>query len=65
MTFFEKIVGIYVIPWELFPGCAEYVFPENHFNAYLSLGVIEHWEEGPQQAIAEASSGKRVGNGYV
>ena len=29
-------------------------FPDNHFDAYLSLGVIEHWEEGPQQAIDEA-----------
>jgi len=29
-------------------------FPENHFHAYLSLGVIEHWEEGPQKAISEA-----------
>ena len=27
-------------------------FPDNHFHAYLSLGVIEHWEEGPQKAIA-------------
>jgi SAM-dependent methyltransferase len=29
-------------------------FPEDHFDAYVSLGVIEHFEHGPQQALAEA-----------
>ncbi len=29
-------------------------FPDDTFHAYLSLGVIEHWEDGPQKAIAEA-----------
>tara|TARA_B100001113_G_scaffold283842_1_gene239005 strand:+ start:502 stop:1308 length:807 start_codon:yes stop_codon:yes gene_type:complete len=29
-------------------------FDDNTFDAYLSLGVIEHWKEGPQKAIKEA-----------
>jgi ubiquinone/menaquinone biosynthesis C-methylase UbiE len=29
-------------------------FPERHFDAYMSLGVIEHFEEGPHAALAEA-----------
>ena len=29
-------------------------FADDSFDAYLSLGVIEHWEEGPQKAINEA-----------
>ena len=29
-------------------------FTENAFDAYLSLGVIEHFEEGPQKALEEA-----------
>jgi len=28
-------------------------FPDNTFDAYISLGVIEHFLEGPQQAIIE------------
>jgi len=29
-------------------------FSDNTFDAYLSLGVIEHWQEGPSIAIQEA-----------
>ena len=29
-------------------------FPDNHFDAYVSLGVVEHFQEGPQKALAEA-----------
>jgi len=29
-------------------------YPENYFNAYISMGVIEHFEEGPQSALNEA-----------
>jgi len=32
-------------------------FPDNSFQALISNGVIEHFEEGPQQALSEA---KRV-----
>jgi SAM-dependent methyltransferase len=32
-------------------------FNENSFDGYISLGVIEHFEEGPQKALLEA---KRV-----
>ena len=32
-------------------------FPDNTFDAYVSLGVIEHFREGPQKALWEA---KRV-----
>jgi len=31
--------------------------PDNYYEAYISLGVFEHFEDGPDQAIAEA---KRV-----
>ena len=29
-------------------------YPDNSFDAYISLGVVEHFERGPQQALAEA-----------
>lgn len=30
-------------------------YPDSHFGAYISLGVIEHFSEGPQAAIREAA----------
>lgn len=29
-------------------------FPDNAFDVYVSLGVIEHFEHGPERALAEA-----------
>lgn len=29
-------------------------FEDNTFDAYVSLGVVEHFQEGPQKALAEA-----------
>ncbi len=29
-------------------------YPDNHFDAYISLGVIEHFEHGPEKALSEA-----------
>lgn len=29
-------------------------FPENFFDVYVSLGVLEHFEEGPDRALSEA-----------
>ncbi|NIR49905.1 methyltransferase domain-containing protein [candidate division KSB1 bacterium] len=29
-------------------------YPDGQFDAYISLGVIEHFEHGPQQALKEA-----------
>ena len=29
-------------------------FPDDSFDAYISLGVIEHFQEGPQKALSEA-----------
>ncbi len=30
-------------------------YPDDTFDAYISLGVIEHFQEGPQRALLEAS----------
>ena len=30
-------------------------FPDNYFGGYLSLGVLEHFAEGPDEAIKEAN----------
>jgi len=29
-------------------------YPDNHFDAYISMGVVEHFEEGPLEALKEA-----------
>ena len=29
-------------------------YPDNYFDAYISMGVVEHFEEGPIQALKEA-----------
>lgn len=29
-------------------------YPDNHFDAYISLGVIEHFEHGPEKSLEEA-----------
>lgn len=29
-------------------------YPDNEFDAYISLGVIEHFEHGPEEALEEA-----------
>lgn len=29
-------------------------YPDNSFDAYISMGVVEHFEEGPGQALKEA-----------
>ena len=29
-------------------------YPDSHFSAYISLGVVEHFKEGPEVALAEA-----------
>ena len=29
-------------------------YPDNHFDAYISMGVVEHFEEGPRKALMEA-----------
>jgi len=36
-------------------------FADSSFDAYISLGVIEHFQEGPQQALAEARRVLRPG----
>ena len=33
---------------------AKLPYPDNYFNAYYSGGVVEHFEEGPFKALAEA-----------
>lgn len=30
------------------------LYPDNYFSGYVSLGVIEHFEEGPHKALKEA-----------
>lgn len=29
-------------------------YPDNYFDAYISMGVVEHFEEGPHAALKEA-----------
>lgn len=29
-------------------------YPDNYFDAYISIGVVEHFEEGPKKALKEA-----------
>jgi SAM-dependent methyltransferase len=29
-------------------------YPDNHFSGYISMGVVEHFEEGPQAPLNEA-----------
>lgn len=29
-------------------------YPDNHLSAYISLGVVEHFEEGPERPLTEA-----------
>ena len=40
-------------------------FPDRHFGGYLSLGVIEHFSEGPQKALAEANRVLKAGGVMV
>ena len=40
-------------------------YPEGHFSGYLSLGVIEHFSEGPQKAIREAHRVLKPGGVFV
>ncbi|MDP8299903.1 MAG: methyltransferase domain-containing protein [Candidatus Tantalella remota] len=43
----------------------ELPFPDGHFGGYLSLGVIEHFTEGPQGAIAEAGRVLEAGGCFI
>ncbi len=39
---------------DIVPGdCAASPFPENHFDGALSFGVVEHWEDGPQEPLRD------------
>lgn len=40
-------------------------FPDRYFGAYLSLGVIEHFTEGPQKAIKEAARVLETGGVFI
>jgi SAM-dependent methyltransferase len=39
-------------------------YPDAHFSAYISLGVVEHFSEGPKEALAEAARALRP-NGII
>ena len=45
---FDSSIPLYV------SDVAKMPFSDNEFNAYMSLGVLEHFCEGPQEAIREA-----------
>lgn len=45
---FDESIPLYVSNIEKMP------FDEDYFSAYMSLGVLEHFCEGPQKAIGEA-----------
>ena len=36
-------------------------YPDGYFSAYISLGVMEHFKEGPEEALAEAHRVLRKG----
>ena len=36
-------------------------FPDNDFDAYISVGVIEHFEDGPQEILREAYRVIKIG----
>ncbi|MCC7206213.1 MAG: class I SAM-dependent methyltransferase, partial [Anaerolineae bacterium] len=40
-------------------------YPDNTFGAYLSFGVVEHFEQGPARALAEAFRTLRPGGVLV
>src|SRR3989338_1947106 len=40
-------------------------YPDSHFGGYLSLGVIEHFTEGPRRAIQEAYRVLKPGGVFV
>ncbi len=40
-------------------------YPDGHFGAYLSFGVIEHFFEGPRKAIQEANRVLKKGGVFV
>ncbi len=40
-------------------------YPDGYFGGYLSLGVIEHFTEGPRKAIQEAHRVLKRGGGFV
>lgn len=40
-------------------------YPDGHFGGYISLGVIEHFTEGPVQAIREACRVLKPGGVFV
>lgn len=40
-------------------------FPDNTFGGYLSLGVIEHFTEGPEKAIREACRVLKPGGVFI
>jgi len=40
-------------------------FPSNYFSAYLSFGVVEHFEQGPDAALAEAYRVLRPGGNLI
>ena len=41
------------------------VFPDGYFDGYLSLGVIEHFAEGPQKALREAHRVLKSGSVFI
>ncbi len=40
-------------------------YPEGHFGGYISLGVIEHFTEGPEKAIREARRVLKTGGVFI
>ncbi len=40
-------------------------YPSNYFGSYLSFGVLEHFEQGPDAALAEAFRVLRLGGALI
>jgi len=56
---YDKSIPVHVANIEKMP------FEDDHFDSYMSLGVLEHFCEGPQSAIKEACRVLKPGGTFI